>query len=113
MITATLNYHKVVKKICAEQKYRLHKFKPSQQEWVIAKQLGSILKVFKDATLFFSHSTPNLAKVIPAIDHIDQLLTTTEVSQGSDYDSAIQVVCGLGKKTLNKFYFLTDTSINY
>ncbi len=29
------------------------------------------------------------------------------------YDSAIRVACGLGKKTLNKYYSLTDASVNY
>jgi hypothetical protein len=28
----------------------------------------------KDATLFFSRRTPNLATVIPAMDHIDNVL---------------------------------------
>ncbi|TFK78513.1 hypothetical protein K466DRAFT_613823 [Polyporus arcularius HHB13444] len=109
MVAAALKYRKVVEAICADKKLGLRKFELSGREWVIMKQLS---QVFKDATLFFSRSTPNLAKVIPAIDHIDQVLTTAEVTPDK-YNSTIQIACGLGKKTLNKYYLLTDASINY
>ncbi len=34
------------------------------------------LQIFKHATLFFSHDTPNISTVIPAMDHIDTHLAT-------------------------------------
>jgi len=67
--------------------------------------------LFKDATLFFSRSTPNLATVIPAMDHIDAHLTT--VSQNSKYSPAIRASLALGKAHLNKYYDLTDHSEVY
>jgi hypothetical protein len=33
-------------------------------------------QMFKDATLFFSRMTPNLATMIPAMDHIDTHFAT-------------------------------------
>ena len=74
--------------------------------------------MFKDATLFFSRSTPSLATVIPAMDHIDKVLTTasldnSESGSEDEYDDAIRVACSLVKKTLNKYYSLTDASTAY
>ena len=35
------------------------------------------VQIFKDATLFFSHDgVPNIATIIPAMDHIDEVLAT-------------------------------------
>jgi hypothetical protein len=62
-----------------------------------------ILQVFKDATLFFSRSTPNLAMVIPAMDH-----TLTQ-----RFEPAIRAALGLAKKTLNRYYNLTDDAEVY
>ncbi|KAG2741588.1 hypothetical protein P692DRAFT_201677760, partial [Suillus brevipes Sb2] len=62
----------------------LWKYKLEDNEWVILQQLQDILK---DATLYFSRATPNLATVIPAMDHVD--------------------------KTLNWYYQLTDKSHTY
>jgi hypothetical protein len=65
-------------------------------------------QIFKDATLFFLHSTLNLATVIPAMDHIDVHLTTA--SQNLKYSPAIHASLALGKAHLNKDYDLTDHS---
>jgi hypothetical protein len=43
--------------------------------------------VLKDATTYFLCSTPNLATVIPAMDHIDEKFTTD--SRNKQYHSAI------------------------
>ncbi|KAG1839908.1 hypothetical protein DFJ58DRAFT_644076, partial [Suillus subalutaceus] len=51
----------------------LRKFELVDSDWEIASQLRDILK---DTTLFFSRGTPNLAKVIPVMDLIDERLTT-------------------------------------
>ncbi|KAG2739686.1 hypothetical protein P692DRAFT_201669890, partial [Suillus brevipes Sb2] len=67
----------------------LRKFELADNEWEIARQLCDVLK---DATLFFSRSTPNLATVIPAMDLIDQQIA---------------------KKTLDRYYQLTDKSEVY
>ena len=67
--------------------------------------------MFKDATLFFSPSTPNLATVIPAMDHIDAHLAT--VSQNLELSPAIRASVALSKVHLNKYYDMTDYSEVY
>ena len=56
-------------------------------------------QIFKDATLFFSHSTPNLATVIPIMDHIDAHLATA--GQNLKFSLAIRASLALGKAHLN------------
>jgi hypothetical protein len=58
-----------------------------------------ITQVFNDATLFFLHATPNLATVIPTMDHIDERLVTGALNK--DFNIAIHVLLSLAKKTLN------------
>jgi hypothetical protein len=69
------------------------------------------LQVFKDATLFFSRSTPNLATVIPAMDHIDEQLSNYSLTQR--FEPSIRAALGLAKKTLNRYYNLTDDAEVY
>lgn len=64
-------------------------------------------QILKDATEFFSRATPNLATVIPAMDHIDTHFTNI-VMPDSDLNPAICAAVGLGKKTLNRYYSKTD-----
>ncbi|KIK77752.1 hypothetical protein PAXRUDRAFT_17287 [Paxillus rubicundulus Ve08.2h10] len=57
----------------------LRNFELDDRELVLLEQLHNVhnvLKTLKDTTLYFSHSTPNLATVIPAMDLIDEKLTT-------------------------------------
>jgi hypothetical protein len=68
-------------------------------------------QIFKDATNFFSRSTPNLTTVIPAMDHIDAHLATA--SQDLKYSPAIRASVALGKTHLNKYYDMTDNSEVY
>ena len=62
-------------------------------------------------TLFFSWSTPNLAKVIPAMDIIDKHLATAASDQ--KYECSIQAALTVGKDLLNKYYNITDQSEIY
>ncbi|PIL31003.1 hypothetical protein GSI_05696 [Ganoderma sinense ZZ0214-1] len=72
----------------------------------------AIVKVFKDATLYFSHhDTPNLVHVIPVMDCIEE--TLMDASHGVKYSNAIAVACGLAKNILDKYYSLTDGSATY
>ena len=70
-----------------------------------------ITQILKDATLFFSHGTPNLATVIPAMDHINQQFTTEALD--TKYEPAIRSSLGIAKKTLNRYYNMTDHSEVY
>ncbi|KAF9545742.1 hypothetical protein CPC08DRAFT_613066, partial [Agrocybe pediades] len=67
--------------------------------------------IFKDATLFFSRSTPNLAKVIPAMDQIDCELATSAINPS--YLPLIQAALVMRKRLLNKYYDMTDHSEVY
>jgi hypothetical protein len=78
----------------------------------VTKSQGTFgTKIFKDATLFFSCSTPNLATVIPAMDHIDEMLATQ--SRDSHFEPSIRVALSIAKKTLNSYYDKTDHSETY
>jgi hypothetical protein len=74
-------------------------------------RLLMLSQIFKDATLFFSRSTPDLATVIPAMDHIDNHLATA--GQNLKYSPAIRASLALGKAHLNKYYNMTDHSEVY
>ncbi|KAI9444649.1 hypothetical protein H4582DRAFT_1805462 [Lactarius indigo] len=89
----------------------LQKYELSPVEWGIAEELKVILKIFKDATLFFSRGTPNLATVIPAMDHIDKVLSTASDSQ--QYSLPICASLVVGKNVINRYYNKTDQSEVY
>ncbi|KAF8546542.1 hypothetical protein OG21DRAFT_1365673, partial [Imleria badia] len=86
----------------------LRSLKLSNAEWTVLEQLADVLK---DATLFFSCSTPNLTTVIPAMDIIEKKLTT--FARNRQYHPAIRAAVSLGKKTLNWYYSLMDSSEVY
>ncbi|KAH9918536.1 uncharacterized protein BXZ73DRAFT_80546 [Epithele typhae] len=92
----------------------LGSFALTPHEWLIAEQLVDALKIFKDATEFFSRDTPNLAHIIPVMDKIDKELTVKN-QPGSlfrprvPYDPAIRAVFGFAKQMLHKYYDLTDS----
>ncbi|KAI0763386.1 hypothetical protein BC629DRAFT_1273558, partial [Irpex lacteus] len=69
------------------------------------------LQVFYDATQFFSRKTPSLANVIPAMDRIDEHLATASLNRM--YEPCIRAAATLGKKTINRYYNLTDGSELY
>jgi hypothetical protein len=61
--------------------------------------------------MFFSRSTPSLATVIPAMDLIDETLATHMLNKR--LLPSIRAASGLAKKTLNRYYELTDRSDVY
>ena len=68
-------------------------------------------QVLKQATLYFSRSTPNLAMVIPAMDHIDHELASSSWNRA--YLPSIRAATSLVKKTCNRYYSYTDKSEVY
>ena len=68
-------------------------------------------QVLKQATLYFSRSTPNLAMVIPAMDHIDHELASSSWNRA--YLPSIHAATSLVKKTCNQYYSYTDKSEMY
>ncbi|KAF8158521.1 hypothetical protein B0H34DRAFT_846773, partial [Crassisporium funariophilum] len=90
---------------------KLRSYKLSKEEWRIVEQLAAVLKIFKQATFFFSGSTPNLSKIIPAMDYIDKHLASG--SWNEKYLPSIQVSMLIRKRLLNKNYNATDHSKVY
>ncbi|KAI0739255.1 hypothetical protein C8Q80DRAFT_1222381 [Daedaleopsis nitida] len=109
MLDIALKYRKAGDKICKEKQNKLRELELTPEEWGYVQQLQGVLKA---ATSFFSVNTPNLAKVIPAMDHLDQLLST--VSKATQkYDLPVCVSCGYTKNTLNCYYSYSNMSITY
>ncbi|KAG2352939.1 hypothetical protein BDR07DRAFT_1201383, partial [Suillus spraguei] len=84
----------------------LGEYELSEEEWTLVKPLRDVLK---DTTLYFSRATPNLAMVIPAMDHIDAMFTSGLI-QKNLLKPAIQSVIQFAKRTLNRYYSRTDKS---
>jgi hypothetical protein len=72
----------------------------------------AVLQILKDMMLFFSCRMPNLTTVIPAMDYIDTVFTNV-ARPTSDLSSAVQAAIEIVKKTLNRYYSLTDASDVY
>lgn len=68
-------------------------------------------QILEDATTFFSHSTPHLAQIIPAMDLIDAKLATLSIDETKP--SSIRAAATLAKHTLNRYYQATDLSETY
>lgn len=65
--------------------------------------------MFKDATNIFSRADNTVATVIPAMDGIEDILST-----GNDkYSASIKQALSIGKETLNKYYSKTEASELY
>ena len=70
------------------------------------------LQILKDTPLYFSCASPNLAMVIPTMDHIDKEFTTYALD-ASSYSPPIQAALEMAKKTLNHYYAWMDKSHLY
>lgn len=132
LLSYALDHRKAVDTVTQRRDLGLRKFELGEEEWELLDQLCAVLKVssnhistsgvdrtyvtcdtqiLKDATLFFSRATPNLATTIPAMDHIDQVLTSNSLD--NHFTLAIRAALGTAKKTLNHYYQLTDDSEVY
>ena len=121
MLEFAIRHHVVIDAMTAVRKYNLRKYELGSMEWKIAMELRDVLEVFtpflsffffayshyfvqifKEATLFFSCDTPNLATVIPAMDHINNVLTAS--SNSNKYSLPIRAALTISKRTLSKYY---------
>ena len=130
MLEFVIQYCVALDAMTAVRGFDLRRYELAPAEWNTATELRDVLKVcnfpihlfwtyshcfiqiFKDATLFFSRDTPNLATVIPAMDLIDKVLTTSSLSS-SKYSIAIRGALTIGKKTLDKYHNKTQESDVY
>ncbi|KAJ3722270.1 hypothetical protein C8R42DRAFT_579770, partial [Lentinula raphanica] len=87
----------------------LGEYQLEDDEW---EAIAGLTVALKDATTFFSSNTISVAQVIPAMDAIDEALASGMV----DIQVLSQPICcalAIGKKTMNKYYALTDDSDIY
>ncbi|KIK01571.1 hypothetical protein K443DRAFT_98386 [Laccaria amethystina LaAM-08-1] len=111
MLEFALLYRKLLDELTCIREMKLRSYELSEMEWIIAKKLSGVLKIFKQATLFFSAQTPNLSKVIPAMDYIDKHLASGALN--TTYLPSIRASMLIGKRLLNKYYNMTDYSEVY
>ncbi|KAL0569351.1 hypothetical protein V5O48_012614 [Marasmius crinis-equi] len=109
---ALLKYRPVVEEFTAKQANGLWAFELTEEEWSMLGQLVHALKPLKDAAMFFSCNIPSPVSVIPVMDGIDQIVMTSAVKDQT-ISPAIKAALSFGKRTLNKYYKLTDTSLAY
>jgi len=69
-------------------------------------------QILKDAAMYFSQSTPNLATVILAMDGLDEQLTNNSLNCAR-FNMSIYTSLGVTKRTLNRYYNMTDWSEVY
>lgn len=69
-------------------------------------------QILKDATAFFSSNTTIVATVIPAMDVIDKAFATGMIDD-KIFSDPIRHALLIGKKTMNKYYTLSDDSDIY
>ncbi|SJL04217.1 uncharacterized protein ARMOST_07578 [Armillaria ostoyae] len=102
MLDAVLAYKSAIKELMGNDNYSISDYKLTRTEWTVLENLHDVLKVLKDATLYFSHSTPNLetVTVIPAMDHIDQVFATASI-QNVNLSPPMRASLLIAKKTLN------------
>jgi hypothetical protein len=125
MLNFAVGHVTAINSVTSNRDMKLQQYKLSKDEWDIPLQLQDVLKVcffyvfqyliiilhyqiFKDATLFFSRGTPNITTVIPAMDHINEHLTTAAID--NCYPLAIKAALAISKKALNCYYDKTDNS---
>jgi len=121
MLDFAYEYKEAINQITDRCEMKLRDYEIEPHEWDIIKHLQDVLsvcplmfksffdlsyipsQVFKDATLFFSHGgTPNVASVIPAMDHLDKHLAS--IATSPKYGQPIKAAVVLGNKTLNRYY---------
>ncbi|KAF5355384.1 hypothetical protein D9757_014613 [Collybiopsis confluens] len=90
----------------------LAEFQVNEHEWESIDGLTAALKLLKDATTWFSANSPTVAQVIPAMDAIDEALATGMVDN-EEVSDPIKHALAIGKRTINKYYALSDGSNIY
>ncbi|KIM60170.1 hypothetical protein SCLCIDRAFT_124853, partial [Scleroderma citrinum Foug A] len=111
LLEYALKHWKAIDLVMQRRELGMRDLELSNNEWELVEQLHSILKILKDAMLFFSRSTPTLAAVIPAMDHIDMEFATSACNK--KLLLSIRSSVSLAKMTLNRYYPHTDKSEVY
>ncbi|TRM60917.1 hypothetical protein BD626DRAFT_406757, partial [Schizophyllum amplum] len=111
MLVSALEHRAAIEKLYKDDSVlpEIEALEMSRVEWKCAEQLCTALK---DATEYFSRaSSPNLPFVIIAMDELDQCVATMSIQP--DIEPAIRAAAALAKRTLNRYYSLTDQADAY
>ncbi|KAH9960320.1 hypothetical protein BC827DRAFT_1133378 [Russula dissimulans] len=111
MLDIAVQYHTAIDKLTANRKFALHNYEMSMEDWKMAAQLCKVLQVFKNVTMAFLKADSNIAKVLPAMDKICDILETNSTS--SNFSPAIKSALATGTKLLNHYHALADCSLVY
>ncbi|THV05846.1 hypothetical protein K435DRAFT_646377 [Dendrothele bispora CBS 962.96] len=120
MLSFALDYRAAIKEFTADAENNLRDWELSLREWELLESLRDSLKVLYDATNIFSTQQPTIAEVISIMDKIDSFLATRIIETPTDnctqrveVSEALKTSLILAKRTLNKYYTLTDSSSVY
>ncbi|KAH7093851.1 hypothetical protein BKA62DRAFT_595724, partial [Auriculariales sp. MPI-PUGE-AT-0066] len=106
-----LEYRGAIDAITGDRTAGLREFRLDDEEWDLLEDLLDLLKVFKDATLYFSRESTSIADVIPAMDHIDSVLANA--MENTTISTALRGCANLSRRVMNRYYSLTDATPAY
>jgi len=110
MLIFALKYRKAIDGITADKEFKLRKYELDNEEWKIIDDLATVLKQFKQATLYFSQDNASVAAVIPAMDRITKGL---DPRTKRPFHRSIVAALKLARNKMNRYYSLTDASVTY
>ncbi|KAJ3963261.1 hypothetical protein EV361DRAFT_813512, partial [Lentinula raphanica] len=109
MLAAFLAMREPVTEFLDRSRHGLSDFALDDDEWNTIEGLVSVLK---EATMFFSTGAPSVAAIIPAMDILDEVFASGIVNTAI-LSGPVRHALSIGKRTLNKYYALTDDSYLY
>ncbi|KAJ3755208.1 hypothetical protein EV360DRAFT_20087, partial [Lentinula raphanica] len=112
MLAAFLAMREPVTEFLDRSRHGLSDFALDDDKWNAIEGLVSVLKVLKEATMFFSTGAPSVAAIIPAMDILDEVFASGIVNTAI-LSGPVRHALSIGKRTLNKYYALTDDSYLY
>ncbi|KAG6839609.1 hypothetical protein C0991_000965 [Blastosporella zonata] len=112
MLQMALSYCMAVDAITADKALNLRHYELFDDEWMAISDVVSVLKVFKDATLYFSiDNKPSIANVIPTMDQIGEMLCINTADD--TLAPAVRHALTFAWRHLNKYCSKTDSSNVY
>lgn len=138
MLNVAIEYKAAVQNICGDDV--LARYRLTNLEWTTLEHVRDVSQVrccyrclypnlpsfphqaLKDATVYFSRSAATVVSVIPAIDKLDNVLATAIMTKAKDehgntetieFSPPVRAALLVAKRTLNRYYNLTDDSEIY
>ncbi|KAJ3964890.1 hypothetical protein EV361DRAFT_811521 [Lentinula raphanica] len=113
MLESFLEMKEAIIEFVDRSSHQLNDLILSEKEWEVVEGLISVLQVLlKEATLFFSMNGANLSSVIPAMDGINKVFASGILNEET-LSQPIRHALTVGKRTLNKYYALSNDSDLY